>query len=77
MAGLIINIDPSTRDIRLGNSVGSNQNQSILSIACLSYDCRNLQGITEKLLLTAVIKASKRLKVSLNKLKISWKLISP
>jgi lysyl-tRNA synthetase class II len=76
MAGLISS-DPSNRDIRLGNSVGSNQTQSILSIACLSYDCRNLQGITEKLLLTAVIKASKKLKVSFNKLKVSWRLITP
>jgi hypothetical protein len=77
MAGLIISSDPSNRDIRLGNSIGSNQTQSILSIACLSYDCRNLQGITEKLILTAMIKASKKLKVSFSKLKVSWRLITP
>jgi hypothetical protein len=77
MAGLIISVDASTRDIRLNNSMGMNQTQSILSLACLSFDCRNLEGITEKLLLSAVIKASKRLKVSLNQLKTSWKLISP
>jgi hypothetical protein len=77
MAGLISSIDSSNKDIRLNNSMGFNQTQAILSLACLSCDCRNLEGITEKLLLSAVIKASKRLKVPFGQLKTSWKLISP
>jgi hypothetical protein len=38
---------------------------------------RDYEGFSNKIILFSMIKASKKLKLSLSKLKISWKFISP
>lgn len=46
MVGLISNVDMSSKDIKVTNSSSMPQLQSILSVACQSFDCRNFEGVS-------------------------------
>lgn len=74
MAGLMSGVDASSKEIRA--NLTNSQTQSILAVACQSFDCRSYDGFSSKLLTLQMIKASKRLKLPLSKLKVTWKIVN-
>jgi hypothetical protein len=74
MVGLISGVDTSSKDIKF--NVTNGQAQSILAIACQSFDCRSYDGFSEKLISLQMMKASKKLKLPLSKLRVTWKIVN-
>lgn len=77
LIGVLNSIDNSSKEIKLGLSTSQSvQSQSILSIACQAFDYKSFDNISEKTILLAVVRASRRLKLPINKLKTGWRIIS-
>lgn len=76
LSGLIVNLEASTKDIKLNMSNLPSHLQSVLAISCQSFDCKNLTDINERFLLESVAKAAKKLKVPIHKLKQEWKVVN-
>lgn len=75
MVGLINGVDISSKEIKC-NSISAGQLQSILSIACQALDCKSYDGFSEKLIVLMMIKASRKLKLPLSRLKKTWRIIN-
>lgn len=77
MLGLVNSVDASSKDIKLllSGSLNSLGTQSIISVANQSFDFKNLEGFSKKVLLLFELKASKKLKIPLRKVKIGWRII--
>lgn len=77
LVGLFNSKDTSSKDIKVTNNQSPTpQNQSLMNIVAMCLDCRNLSGFSEKIILVALIRAAKRLKISLKNLKIVWKVVN-
>lgn len=76
LSGLIVNLEASTKDIKLNMSNLPSHLQSVLAISCQSFDCKNLTDVNERFLLESVAKAAKKLKVPIHKLKQEWKVVN-